>query len=330
MAGPIGRALTVGVVVSFLSCPDVQAQSAVSTSPTSEQVEVRGMRIQMSSPGQDGAAGPSVAWAPMAHAQMDFDIVAGPLDLGGAVKGAPYSAEAVSEVVQTLADGNRIVRSSASAFYRDGAGRTRREEGLAVIGPLVGAPDQMKRVIITDPELGVTYVLDSATRTARRMQLPAFGAARFPLPPPPPSPPIGADVVFFETAVAPAAAGASVMKMFAARRMDGAQNEKSEPLGTQTFDGVVADGTRSTVTIPAGQIGNERPIDIVSERWFSPDLKTLVLSRQSDPRFGETTYRLSNIVRGEPDPSLFEVPSDYQILEGGGAGDMLFRKELRN
>jgi hypothetical protein len=316
-----------GLLVSILWCADVQAQS-----PATEQIQMRGMRIHMSEPAQGGVAVPPVAWAPMAHAQMDFDILAGPLDLGGAVKGAPYSAEAVSEVVQTLADGNRIVRSSASAFYRDGAGRTRREEGLAVIGPLVGTPDEMKRVIITDPEMGVTYVLNSATRTARRMQLPAFGAARLPTPPLPipPGPPPQGDVVFFETAVGPAQAGASVMKMFAARRMDGAHEEKSEPLGTQTFDGVLAEGTRSTVTIPAGQIGNERAIEIVSERWFSPDLKTLVLSRQSDPRFGETTYRLSNIARGEPDPSLFEVPSDYEIVEGGGAGDILFKREPGN
>jgi hypothetical protein len=194
----------------------------------------------------------------MAHAQMDFDIVAGPLDLGGSVKGAPYAAEAVSEVVQTLADGNRIVRSSASAFYRDGAGRTRREEGLAVIGPLVGTSDEMKRVIITDPEMGVTYLLNPATRTARRLQLPAFGTARLPAPPPPPAPPgASADVVFFETAVGPAPAGASLMKMFTARRVDGAQDETSESLGRQTIDGVTAEGTRSILTIPAGQIGNE-------------------------------------------------------------------------
>jgi hypothetical protein len=292
---------------------------------------VRGIRIQMSAQGPDGVAGPTVAWAPMAHAQMDFDIVAGPLDLGGSVKGAPYAAEAVSEVVQTLADGNRIVRSSASAFYRDGAGRTRREEGLAVIGPLVGTSDEMKRVIITDPEMGVTYLLNPATRTARRLQLPAFGTARLPAPPPPPAPPgASADVVFFETAVGPAPAGASLMKMFTARRVDGAQDETSESLGRQTIDGVTAEGTRSILTIPAGQIGNERPIEVVSERWFSPELKTLVLSKQSDPRFGDTTYRLSNIVRGEPDPSLFEVPSDYQIIDGGAGGDVLFKRELRN
>ena len=85
------------------------------------------------------------------------------------------------------------------------------------------------------------------------------------------------------------------------------------------MEGVEADGTRSTVTIPAGQIGNELPLNIVSERWFSPELKVLVLSRQSDPRFGETTYRLTNIVKQEPAAELFELPADFTLVEPGAA-----------
>ena len=77
------------------------------------------------------------------------------------------------------------------------------------------------------------------------------------------------------------------------------------------MEGVAVEGTRTTLTIPAGQIGNEQPINIVSERWFSPDLKVLVMSRQSDPRFGETTYRLTNLTRAEPSPQLFEIPADF-------------------
>ena len=84
------------------------------------------------------------------------------------------------------------------------------------------------------------------------------------------------------------------------------------------IEGVEAEGTRSTTTIPAGQIGNELPITIVSERWVSPDLKVLVMSRQSDPRFGETTYRLTNITRSEPSPDLFQVPPDFKIMDGPG------------
>ena len=90
-----------------------------------------------------------------------------------------------------------------------------------------------------------------------------------------------------------------------------------EQLGSQTIEGVVAEGTRVTFTIPAGKIGNERPIVTVNERWYSPELQTIVLSKNSDPRMGETTYRLTNIDRSEPDPSLFQVPADYKVEEGG-------------
>ena len=86
--------------------------------------------------------------------------------------------------------------------------------------------------------------------------------------------------------------------------------------------------TRTTVTIPAGQIGNERPIEIVSERWFSPDLKVLVMSRQSDPRFGETTYRLTNVTRVDPPPQLFEIPADFKIVDGGHREDAVIEKKI--
>ena len=102
-----------------------------------------------------------------------------------------------------------------------------------------------------------------------------------------------------------------------------------ERLGKQSIEGVEVEGTRSTVTIPAGQIGNEQPIRIVSERWYSPDLKVLVMSRQSDPRFGETTYRLTSIVRAEPAPELFEVPADFTVVEPGGAGAKGLRIERK-
>jgi hypothetical protein len=93
-------------------------------------------------------------------------------------------------------------------------------------------------------------------------------------------------------------------------------NARTESLGKQNIGGVEAEGTRSTVTIPTGEIGNERPIEIVSERWYSPELQTAVMTRHSDPRTGETVYRLTNISRTEPARSLFEVPADYTVKEG--------------
>jgi TonB family protein len=110
---------------------------------------------------------------------------------------------------------------------------------------------------------------------------------------------------------------------------------KTEDLGKQTIEGVLCEGKRTTVTIPAGEIGNDRPIEIVSERWFSPELQVVIMTKTSDPRFGENTYRLQNIVRAEPSPSLFQVPSDYTVKEGpafapGAPGTFEYRFERRS
>ncbi len=87
---------------------------------------------------------------------------------------------------------------------------------------------------------------------------------------------------------------------------------KTEPLGKKVIEGIEVAGTRTTITIPAGQIGNERPIEVVTEQWFSTVLKTIVLSRSSDPRMGESTFRLTNISLAEPAPSLFEAPAIFR------------------
>ena len=104
---------------------------------------------------------------------------------------------------------------------------------------------------------------------------------------------------------------------------------KTEDLGTQTIARVSAQGTRYTRTIPAGQIGNEKPIVIVSEHWYSTDLQMVVMSKRSDPRFGETTYTLTNIQRTEPAASLFTVPADYTVTQGGMGGHGIKFKQVQ-
>jgi hypothetical protein len=98
---------------------------------------------------------------------------------------------------------------------------------------------------------------------------------------------------------------------------DEQHESNTESLGSQTMEGVVVNGVRTTRSIPAGQVGNDRPITIVTEVWTSADLKTIVSSKRNDPRMGEQTFRLTNIVRAEPDPSLFIVPPDFKIIDGG-------------
>jgi hypothetical protein len=222
---------------------------------------------------------------------------------GKVVKGMPYRAEAVTEVSQSLADGNRIVRKTTTAVSRDSEGRTRREVSLAALGPL--APhDAPRHVFIQDPVAGTSFMLEPDSRTARKLGFPrghhkAGAGVRFEMPVPEGGP--GPGAVFH--------ARAHTMG-------EGRWPQQKENLGTQALEGVEATGTRTTVTIPAGAIGNEKAITIVSERWFSPELQVVVSSTHRDPRFGETTYRLTGIVRGEPEKSLFEVPADYTVREG--------------
>ena len=104
------------------------------------------------------------------------------------------------------------------------------------------------------------------------------------------------------------------------------KNRKTESLGKQVVEGVEAEGTRTTLTIPAGEMGNEQPIQIVLEKWYSPELQAIVMSRNNDPLVGETIYRLTNINRSEPARSLFEVPADYTVKEMPGNMRYIRRK----
>lgn len=257
------------------------------------------------------------------------------------VKGAPYSAQAVTEMIQTLSDGNRIVRKNTASVYRDGEGRTRHEQTLTAIGPWATAGDPPQTIFINDPVAGINYVLDPRSRTARKITvsvLPLSGkpgeitAIAPPKVAPAPSPASAraatelrvAEDVFVTPAMPPAPGGVSSYSYY--HRSASPPNAKTESLGKQTIEGVVAEGTRTTITIPAGEIGNELPINIVSERWYSPELQTVVMTKNSDPRMGETVFRLTNINRSEPSRSLFEVPADYTIKEGAQS----FIRTLRN
>ena len=238
---------------------------------------------------------------------------------GGLVKNAPYSAQAVTETTQQLVDGNRIARKTAASLYRDSEGRTRREETLGM-GPL-SSGEPVQSVFINDPVAGTSMVLDPRNKVVRNMP-----PMRMP-PLPPPDGAVGvsevrhyavlkgnleADMAMKKEAEANVLIGPGLAMATSTAEKD----IQKESLGTQTIEGVKAEGTRTTMTIPAGTIGNDLPIQIVSERWYSPELKTVVMSKHSDPRMGDTVYRLTNINRSEPARSLFEAPADYTVAEG--------------
>jgi hypothetical protein len=247
------------------------------------------------------------------------------------IAGAPFTADATTEFTQVLADGNRIEQRFSTSVARDGRGRTRREQEMALVGPLAvlqletakkeafgaggrgrvswstaaASKDAQRLVVISDPVEHVSYTLYEQTKEALRSaplkvlkleELKVLDAK-------------------LKRAEADNQKAAEAAKRADAARAAAQQGEVVEDLGTRQIEGVNARGTRATKTIQAGEIGNLGPINLVTERWFSEELGMAVRITRSDPRSGETVYRLTNIVRAEPPPDLFTVPPDYKIVE---------------
>jgi hypothetical protein len=205
---------------------------------------------------------------------------------GQVVKGSPYTADVSTEITQTLPDGNKIQQTASERVYRDSEGRTRREPSLSGVGVSSPAGGSAQLAFIDDPVASASYVLDLQKRTATKM----------PWRPPPQNGGRGQQ----------------------ARTRQTDPNRKIESLGRQIIAGLPADGTRITQTIPAGQIGNTLPIQVVTERWYSSDLQAVILQKRTDPRSGEYVYQWQNIIRAEPSPTLFSPPADFPLTEGRG------------
>jgi TonB family protein len=370
--------------------------------------------VQVSPPDMPGVPGG------FAFGDNTFQFISSEMSFSNKViKGAPYSAEAVTERIQTLSDGNRIVRRDTAQIYRDSEGRTRREQTMFMIGPLAASADAPKLIHINDPVAGVSYILNPKDKTASKVgfrvalreglpmksQAGVFVGSMKAMPlaggvlqgnaikrVQPIYPPVAkaaraqgpvqvtvtinengevssSSIVSGHPLLREAAEDAARQWRFKPTIQDGnpvrvqgtltfnftlqgddqspagerdqpfimrefsngmmkERTPKKESLGEQMIEGVKAEGTRWTTTIPTGEIGNERPIEIINEIWYSPELQVQVMRRFNDPRNGETIYRLTNITRAEPDKSLFEVPSDYTLKEGpGGAFRWNYRRE---
>jgi TonB family protein len=343
-----------------------------------------------------------------ASAEMEFD--------NKVVLNAPFSAEMVCENIQTLADGNRIVNRSTISIFRDGLGRTRREQVFNPPGQAAGGPNERRMIYVRDVAGRTTYSIDPINRTAIKSvtgsfmtassALGAVSSMALPVPPvaskqmrvssgvlegsatrkvAPAYPPIAkaaraqgavqvnvtidengnvtsADAVSGHPLLRDAAIEAAKQWQFKPTLLGGeavkvqglltfnftVQSKDEEPgqvaltppvaalmpmidisnrvkgesrteqLGTQTVEGIAAEGIRYIDTIQAGAIGNERPIEIVRERWYSPELQMVILMKHVDPRYGESIQRLTNIDRSEPDASLFQVPDGYEVKESLG------------
>ncbi|HKS80734.1 MAG TPA: hypothetical protein VJR23_04455 [Candidatus Acidoferrales bacterium] len=219
-----------------------------------------------------------------------------PAPLRGAITGEPYSAHMETMHTQTLEDGTKIERKmSVTNSFRDSQGRTREEHYIA-LPDTVSGPDDLISVLIHDPTTGVSFLLNPKNHTAR--ELPGLPVVN-----------VGADTITIPQHGVPA-------------KLNGSPRETRQhpaittvDLGTQEMEGVIVDGTRTTIDYPAGLVGNDRPFSVVTERWQSPELKLLLLTKRTDPRSGETTTRVTNLDRSEPDPSLFQVPDGYTITK---------------
>ncbi len=275
----------------------------------------------------------------VAEAQAKVMAVRGAV-MGPTVKGAPYSADEITEATQVLADGTRIHNSTQASVYRDSEGRMRR--------------DTPESITIFDPVEGVSYILNPKTQTGSKLQVsmthnirvePGSGASTFHYS-------VSAGEV--RTTTEPQAVAAIKEKMKAEDAAKASKNVsvivnnegftystatsadmspgvamagtlvpamrrieigkgQSDSLGKQPVEGVMSEGSRMTRTIEAGSIGNDRPIQTVSERWYSPELQTTMMSKSSDPRSGDQVFRLTNVHRGEPGAYLFQPPAGYQI-----------------
>jgi hypothetical protein len=337
-SSPKVAALTVaGAVAALLSLSAAAAPGTPATqvAPAGPQGDVMFYSATGVGCGPGGPGGPGVA--------QQFQMrVTPPEPQADAVNKAPYSAVGSTEVVNQLADGNRIVRTNTMKYYRDGSGRTRTEYSLAAIGPFT--PDRTQTIVtIVDPVAGERYVLNSAMKRADVFKLSGGGM-----------PPAGARTGFFFNRVeggatvsgtvvntdvvtnSPTAppvmvtsgsldgpAGNAMFVMRAAPMPVGTDGCKIETkplpearsLGERTIEGLKVTGSRREFTIEAGSIGNEQPIVVSTEQWFSPDLGVVVASSHHDPMIGDTNYKLTQISRAEPDPALFKVPADFTRQE---------------
>ena len=234
------------------------------------------------------------------------------------VKGAPFCATMMTEHTQAFADGNRIHTSDNSTLCRDSEGRIRREAGLNLLG---AAPQSSgaKLITIVDPVAGYRYMLDGDNKIAHRMAIASSSSA-------------GAasinvagqglsakrEHVMIYQRVGTAGPNLSVNNNVFFKTAEPVADEPApttDNLGDQAIDGIHATGTRMTTTIPVGKMGNEQPILVTSERWYSPELKATVMTKHSDPWAGELKTQFTNVSTSEPDSSLFQVPSDYKVVD---------------
>lgn len=222
---------------------------------------------------------------------------------------APFSAKMIIESSERMPDGSLTNKTTTSLIYRDSKGRTRRDWLPEILSSTTADPT---RSVIHDAVAGFTYELDHRAASAKQSIL-VRSRTRTP-----------ADM---EAAAKQAAGRSQILPVpttigtgnaLQPTTANNSRVNKPESLGSQNIEGILAEGTRLKVTLPAGKIGNDKPVEIAVERWYAPGLQTVILVKRTDSRTGETTYRLTDINRNEPAAALFTVPSNYKIIDQTG------------
>jgi hypothetical protein len=258
----------------FMASSCVLAQQA----PTSGNIQIAGLPDQAAQEAEHAAQTELHAKKEIAE---KLEILA---SHNKVVVGKPYSANSTTDIVQTLPDGNRIVQHSSSVIYRDSQGRTRREQTFP---NLQSRPGETK-IFIDDPVSSAAFMLEPDQKSARRIS-----SSR--------------EVMLKLERSSDTMANVKLPKL------DEQHDIVQEDLGTKSIQGVQCVGKRQTITIPAGQVGNERPIAIVTETWFSPDIEAIIQSSTTDPRFGQTTYSLHDVQLKDQPLALFTLPNSYRV-----------------
>jgi hypothetical protein len=277
--------------------------------------------------GAAGVQGNRTGGAPPTATSAPDDPFQGPV-----VTNAPFSADAVTTVSQVLSDGTRIGETTNAKFYRDGAGRVRREQSVLGLGALNPSGEAVTTITIDpDPGDASAYTLNPANKTAHRINRATANSTTlffvngsgqamngFVINSPARLYTAGdGAVTAYNRALSIERQTGDLALRIAEAATPGAVIAPVESLGTRQMEGLTVVGRRTRTTIPTGQIGNDRPIEITDERWESPDLRLLVRSHHHDPRTGDIEYQLTNIVRAEPPADLFVVPADYKVDDLG-------------
>ncbi len=234
-----------------------------------------------------GSAAPSSRTVEPQRSQQTSRRENSPEGQSGPVLGKPFMATEVRHTMHVLGDGTRVKNSDTSLFYRDDRGRMRIESPT--------------RILIYDPVSGFTYDLNPKAKSYYKTQISDRSTHL--------SMAIVGDRTYTLYSDRPARGEVADSN----EQINNRDQSVTEDLPPQVIDSVHVKGSRITLTIPAGTFGNDRDVKVVNERWYSDDLKVLVKSSNSDPRFGVTTYELTNIVQASPDPALFQAPADYVL-----------------